>query len=72
MSQPVTPQTVEALAQLVRLPLAPEEAPPLAAAFGELLERLARLQSLDLGETEPAFIVGNPLLGKGEGSLRLS
>lgn len=61
MSTPnITPEQVQAMAQLVGIPIADADLPEVANRFASLMQELAQLQDLNLDGIEPATIFPDP------------
>lgn len=61
MSTPnISPEQVQAMAQLVGIPIADADLPEVANRFGSLMQELAQLQDLDLDGIEPVAIFPDP------------
>ena len=56
----ISPEQVQAMAQLVGIPIADSDLPEVANRFGSLMQELAQLQDLDLDGIEPAAIFPDP------------
>ena len=56
----ISPEQVQAMAQLVGIPIADADLPEVANRFGSLMRELAQLQDLDLDGIEPAAIFPDP------------
>ena len=56
----ISPEQVQAMAQLVGIPIADADLPEVANRFGSLMQELAQLQDLDLDGIEPAAIFPDP------------
>ena len=61
MSTPnISPEQVQAMAQIVGIPIADADLPEVTNRFGSLMQELAQLQDLDLDGIEPAAIFPDP------------
>ena len=56
----ISPEQVQAMAQLVGIPIADADLPEVANRFGSLMRELAQLQDLDLEGIEPVAIFPDP------------
>ena len=56
----ISPEQVQAMAQLVGIPIADADLPEVANRFGSLMQELAQLQDLDLDGIEPVVIFPDP------------
>ena len=56
----ISPEQVQAMAQLVGIPIADADLPEVTNRFGSLMQELAQLQDLDLDGIEPAAIFPDP------------
>ena len=56
----ISPEQVQAMAQLVGIPIADADLPEVANRFGSLMQELAQLQDLDLDGIEPVAIFPDP------------
>ena len=56
----ISPEQVQAMAQLVGIPIADADLPEVANRFASLMQELAQLQDLDLDGIEPVVIFPDP------------
>ena len=56
----ISPEQVQAMAQLVGIPIADADLPEVANRFGSLMQELTQLQDLDLDGIEPVAIFPDP------------